>query len=256
MPATSKMSFTPTGTPCSGPRSRPARASESRSRATARALSASTCAHARRSPSRARIRARHASTSSTALTVPERTASAASSTPSEAGSADRIENLRDDFEAAERGHQIGPGVARPHGSDELLRHLDPDAERAVPGLSKPAADLVGNRDTRHLVVQELGVARAVEREDADQNWNRRAARPLEETVDLPQLVHGLRLNPARPRPDLSLEAVDLPRHVLGRGVQGGADVERRRLADAAPGRVLSLVHPTQDLYQPHPVDVE
>src|SRR5439155_34256 len=33
MPATSKMSFTPTGTPCSGPRSFPARASARRSRA-------------------------------------------------------------------------------------------------------------------------------------------------------------------------------------------------------------------------------
>jgi hypothetical protein len=47
-------------------------------------------------------------------------------------------------------------------------------------------------------VQELGVARAVERKNADQNWNRRAARDLEETIELRQIVHGLGLDPSGP----------------------------------------------------------
>src|SRR5262245_45447653 len=138
MPATSKMSFTPTGTPWRLPRNRPARASASRSRATARAPSASTCAHAPISPSRARIRSRHAPTSSTGLATPARIASAASRAPSAAGSMDGIEHLRDHLEATERGHEVGAGVASPHGAHELLRHLDPDAQRAVAGFAQPS----------------------------------------------------------------------------------------------------------------------
>src|SRR2546427_3672691 len=184
IPATSKMSFTPTGTPCSGPRSCPARTSDSRSRAMARAPAASTCAHARRSPSSAPIRARHASTNSTGLRTPLRIASAASLTPSEVGSADRIEHLRDHLEAAERGHEVGAGVTSAYGAHQLLRHLDPDAEGAIAGLAKPPANPLWNRDTRHLVVKELGVSRAVERQDPDQDRNGRAARSLEEAVEL------------------------------------------------------------------------
>src|SRR5437867_13114730 len=184
IPATSKISFTPTGTPCSGPQSRPARASASRSRATARAPSASTWAHASSAPSRARIRARQASTSSTGLTAPVRIASAASRASSRVGSADRIEHLRNHLEAAERGHQIRAGVATSHGADELLRHLDADAERAVARLAKAAAHVLGNHDPRHLVVEELGVAGAVERQDADQDGHRRAAGPLQEAIEL------------------------------------------------------------------------
>src|SRR5690242_16259368 len=158
MPATSKMSFTPTGTPCSGPRSRDARASASRSRAIAGAPSASRCAQARSSPSSFRMRVRHASTSSTGLTVRARTASAISRALSETRSPEGIENLRDDLEAPERGHQVGAGVARPDRTHQLLRHLDTDAQRAVTGLAQAAPDILRNRDPRHLVVQELGVA--------------------------------------------------------------------------------------------------
>src|SRR5262249_53837734 len=135
-PATSKMSFTPTGTPWSGPRRRPARASASRSRAVAKAPSASTWAHASSAPSSASIRARQASTSATGLTAPVRTASAASLAPSAASSVDGIEHLRDHLEATERGHQVGARVAASHGADELLRHLDPDEEGAVARLAK------------------------------------------------------------------------------------------------------------------------
>src|SRR3989454_12682188 len=122
-------------------------------------------AHALSSPSSARILARHASTRSTGLTVPARIASVTSRRPSAASSADRIENLRHDLEAPERRHQIGAPLPRPHGTDELLRHLDPDPERAVSRLAEPPANRVGNRDARHLVVKELRVPRAVQRED-------------------------------------------------------------------------------------------
>src|SRR3989454_2187266 len=256
MPATSKMSFTPTGTPCSGPRSVPARASARRSRAVARASLPSTWAHALSSPSSARILARHASTRSTGLTVPARIASVTSRTPSSASSADRIENLRHDLEAPERGHQIGARVARPHGMDELLRHLDPDPERAVSRLAEPAADRVGNRDARHLVVKELRVPRAVQREDPPHHPDGRAAGAVEKAIEELEVVHGLRLHPARARLDFPMEAVDLPRDVLGRRVQRGTHTERGRLADAAAGRVVPLVHPAEDLDETHAVHVE
>ena len=66
MSAVSITSFTPTGSPCSGPRG----ASASRARACASAPSASRYAHARSSPSRASIRARHSRTRSSALGPP------------------------------------------------------------------------------------------------------------------------------------------------------------------------------------------
>src|SRR5215467_1096943 len=256
IPATSKMSFTPTGTPWSVPRKRPPRASASRSRAIARAPAASTWAHAKSSPSSAPIRARHAPTSSTGLTAPARTASAASRTPSAVGSLDRIQHLRDDLEAAERRHQVRARVAIAHGADQLLGHLDPDAERAVAGLAEPAPHVLGNRDARDLVVQEFGVAGAMKRQDPHQHRHGRAARALEKTIERRQVVHGLRLHPASAGANLALEALDLARNVSGRRVQRGAHVERRGLADAAPGGILSLVHPAEDLHEPDPVDVE
>ncbi len=72
IPATSKMSLMPTGTPCSGPRERPAVVSASRSRAAARAPSASRWAHASTWGSSARTRARQASTRATDEQTPRR----------------------------------------------------------------------------------------------------------------------------------------------------------------------------------------
>src|SRR5437867_10387896 len=223
MPATSKMSFTPIGTPCSGPRRRPARASRWRSRAVARAPSASTKDHAVRRSSRPRIRARHASTRSMGLTRPARTPSAALRAPSRASSTEDIEHLGHDLEAPERRHQIGARVAGPHVADELLRHLHAGAEGTIPRVAQPPADHVGNRDARHLVVEELGVAGAVQREDPDEDGDGRAARAGEEALEELEVVDGLRLYPARPRLHLAVEALDLPLDVLGRGVQGSAD---------------------------------
>ena len=81
MPATSMMSLIPTGTPWSGPGSRPLARSSSRARASARAASASTVVHAPIAPSVAAIRARHASRSSPAVVRPARMAATASATP-------------------------------------------------------------------------------------------------------------------------------------------------------------------------------
>src|SRR4029450_2886021 len=202
------------------------------------------------------MRARHASASSTGLTVPERTASEAARRPSATRSVDGIEDLRDDLEASERGHQVGAGVALAHGPAELLRHLDAGAERAVDRLAQATSDRLGDRDAGDLVVEELGVARAVERENADQHRNRRAPGPPEKALALGQVLHGLSLHPARARLHFPVETVDLAGDVLGRRIQGSAHVERGRLADAAPGRVLTLVHPAKDLDQTDAVDVE
>src|SRR5215471_21778642 len=187
------MSFTPTGTPWSRPRRRPARASSA--------------------PSCASIRARQASTSASGLTAPVRTASAASLAPSAASSVDGIEHLRDHLEATERGHQVDARVAASHGANELLRHLDPDAEGAVARLAKPPAHVLGNCDARHLVVKEFGVARAMKGQDADQDRNGRASRALEEAVELSQVVDGLRLDPAGARSYFSVKPVDLTHDV-------------------------------------------
>src|SRR5207244_12638702 len=97
--------------------------------------------------------ARHASTNSTGLRTPLRIASAASLTPSEVGSADRIEHLRDHLEAAERGHEVGAGITSAYGAHQLLRHLDPDAEGAIAGLAKPPATPLWNRGSRPVVVK-------------------------------------------------------------------------------------------------------
>ena len=91
-----------------------------------------------------------------------------------------IEDLGDDLEAAERGHEVRAGVASAHLADELLRHLDADAKRAVPRVLQPAAHRLGDRDAGHLVVEELGMTEAVEREDAHQHGLRRATGALEE----------------------------------------------------------------------------
>ena len=66
----STMSFSPTGTPCSGPIGRPVPRCLSAASACRMAWSGSRCAKACTSGSRSAMRARHASVSSTALTAP------------------------------------------------------------------------------------------------------------------------------------------------------------------------------------------
>ncbi len=82
MPAQSSRSFTPKGTPASGPSSstRPAATASSTRRASARARSGSTCTKALSSPSVRSIAARQASTSSVAPSSPARMAAAAAAT--------------------------------------------------------------------------------------------------------------------------------------------------------------------------------
>src|SRR5437879_10470822 len=167
-----------------------------------------------------------------------------------------IQHLGDDLEAPERGHEVDACVPAADLTDQPLSHLDADPQRPVAGVSEARADLLGDRDAGHLVVEELSVAVAVEREHADDHGNRRAARLLEKAVELGQVVHRLRLKPLRPRVHLAVEAADLRLDILGPGVQRRADAERGRQADAVTGRVQSLVHPLQDLDEADRVDVE
>ena len=97
---------------------------------------------------------------------------------------------------------------------------------------------------------------AVEREDAHQHGHRRATGAREECVERGQVVHGLRLDPARPRLELPVEPLDLAPHLGGGRVQGRADEERRGLADRRARRVEPLVHPPDDLDEADPVHVE
>ena len=100
------------------------------------------------------------------------------------------------------------------------------------------------------------MAVAVEREHADDDRNRGAARLLEEPVERGQVVHRLRLDPLRPGVHLAVEAADLPLDVLGPRVQRRADAERGRHADRVAGRIQALIHPLQDLDEADGVDVE
>src|SRR5262245_46033242 len=76
---------------------------------------------------------------------------------------------------------------------------------------------------------------------ADEHRDRRAAGAREEPLQDLEVVDGLRLHPASPRLDLAVEALDLAARVRRRRVEGRADAERRRLADARARRVPPLV---------------
>src|SRR5207245_55951 len=152
---TSMMSFTPIGTPCSGPSVAPGRTAASAARAAARAPASSTWIHAFTVGSTARMRSRQAFTRAAAVTSPARRAVATARTPS---SVERIEHLRDHLEASERRHEIRAGMAAPNLGHQRLRHLDAGAQGGLTGVAQPRAGGVGHRDARHLVVQELGVA--------------------------------------------------------------------------------------------------
>src|SRR5688572_10975171 len=208
MPWTWKMSFTPIGTPRSAPRAVPA----SSARAAARAPSPSRCAHAWRVGSRARIFSRHASTTVNAVSSPAWTRAAVSRTPSAAGvdlSVEDIEHLRDHLESTERRHQVRARVAAAHVVDQLLRHLDARAQGRLPRLPHPRADGVRDGDPGHLVVQELRVTGAVQRQDPHQHRHRRAAGAREKALELLGIVDRLCLQPPRPRLDLAMHPVDL-----------------------------------------------
>src|SRR5215470_16237915 len=95
-----------------------------------------------------------------------------------------IEDLGDDLEATEGRHEVGAGVAAPHLANERLRHLDARSQRTVARLAQPSANVVGNRDAGHLVVQKLRVAEAVQRQYADQYRDGRAPGEGQEPIEL------------------------------------------------------------------------
>ena len=81
MPAVSMLSFSPTGSPCSGPSERPSAYAASAAAACSRASAAVTVTKAPTSPSTCSIRARLASTSSVAVTSPAASRSISVITP-------------------------------------------------------------------------------------------------------------------------------------------------------------------------------
>ena len=100
------------------------------------------------------------------------------------------------------------------------------------------------------------MAEAVERQHADQHGHRRADDASQEAIEDFEVVHGLRLEPARPGLELAVKALDFASGIRRSGVERGAHAEGRGLADAVAGRVHALVHPAQHFEQADAVDVE
>ena len=139
--------------------------------------------------------------------------------------------------------------------------VKPDLGAVLAGLLERGAGRVGDRDAGHLVVQELRVARALQREDAEQDRQRDTARtepPLrlrEHRLDLLDAVQRLGHHEVGASGDLALEPVPLGRGVGGGRVEGAGDREAGPLADRGAGRVLAPIEPGEDLDEPDRVDV-
>ena len=116
MSAVSMMSFTPTGTPWSGPSGRPDSRYSSAAVACARARSGSRKAQAWTSGSTASMRARHASTSCAELITPSRISRAAS-----------------EAESAWRLRQIHPVVAGPGSPRPQSPYRNSGSQSVMPG---------------------------------------------------------------------------------------------------------------------------
>lgn len=63
--------------------------------------------------------------------------------------------------------RFGAGMAAPHLVDARVSQIEPDPQGAVPRPAQAGADRGGDRDAGDLVVQELPVAAAVQRQGAD-----------------------------------------------------------------------------------------
>ncbi len=156
-PATSMMSLIPTGTPWSAPTGRPAATSPSRSRACARAPSASTATQARSRSSVAAMRARQASTTSVAVNVRSRMASTVSTTPRSVGSgAVTVDGILAGRDIAGRlssrgGTSAGPAEDEVAAGDEGLQLRDGLVPRR---LAEPAVRDEGQPVGRHARRQD------------------------------------------------------------------------------------------------------
>src|SRR5436309_4884286 len=158
------MSLRATDTPWSGPMKRPSRASMSRCTATRAAASRSRCTQALRVGSTASMRLRHEARRFEGESAPERMRRAASAAVTSYRSGMRsspedllegVENFRDHFESAERGHEVGPGVLAPELTHESLRRLDLRPQSAISRFLHACPDGIGDGDAGHLVGKEL-----------------------------------------------------------------------------------------------------
>src|SRR5262245_26338868 len=245
------MSLSAIGTPWSGPMKRPSRASMSRCTATLAAASRSSRTQAFTAGSTASMRFRQAANRLDGESAPARMRRAASAAPISymtGMSVQRVQHLGDHLEAPERRHEIGARMAGAHVAKESLRHLDPDAQAALARLLHAGADPIRHRDAGHLVVQELGMTRRVQRHEADQQGDWGAA-TREEPLEHVQIVERLRLHPAGARLDLGEEALHLTSRLSRAGIQRDAHAERRGLADRGAGGVQTAIHAGEDADQ-------
>ena len=163
--------------------------------------------------------------------------------------------------APEARHDVGPGDLALHRGQEAVGHLDADLRAALAGRAHRLPGLVGDRDAGDLVVEELGVAGRDQRQDAEQDRDRDAARPeatarlREHRLDLLDRVERLGHHQVRPGRELALEPIPLGRRVGGGRIEGAGDGEPGALADRAAGRVLGEVEPRQHLDQADRIDV-
>ena len=143
-------------------------------------------------------------------------------------SPERVENLGDDLEAAEGRHQIGAGIAGrapPRGGPGPSR--SPTRSPRSPASRMPRPDGVRDRDARHLVVQELGVAGRMQRQDADHHGNRRRGPSREERARAPRGRRPAGSAPTRAPASTLARKRSISRAGLGRaGVE--RDARRRR----------------------------
>src|SRR5262249_23558403 len=156
------------------------------------------------------------------------------------GSSRSFQDLEAVLVPSERRHQVYTVRLVLALVKQVAGELDADALPFVPGLMHAAANPFGNVDARDLVVEELGVAEGLERQDADEDGNlREPAQPLDESLPATQLVHRLRHDEVRAGVELLLHVFELGIEVLGGGVDAAADRELGERADRGAGEIRS-----------------
>src|SRR5262249_9054784 len=105
------------------------------------------------------------------------------------GSLGRVrEDLEAVLEAAERRHEVHAVRRGPAALEQIARQLDAYALPLASGLVQLLAHPLGHADARYLVVEKLGVAEGLQRQDADQDRDLgQAVEALAETLPALQL---------------------------------------------------------------------
>ena len=174
--------------------------------------------------------------------------------------ADAPHQLRRLLVAPEAGHDVGALDERAHLVEQRQGRLQADLRAPLPGRRHGGAHLVGDGDAGHLVMEELGVARGVQRQHAQQHRPRQSVAPasrgaLHEALPLGRGVDGLGHDEMRAGLDLAGQALDLAIEVGGGRVQGAGDGEAGGRSDGSPGLVLAPVQAPQDADEADRIDV-